>query len=115
MIIKRWPPHVQHPRHHQVTKSGWSGKGMDAAFMLFERNVAELAGAVERRAKTQEALRPLWHHRCGSHSAWLPRSCRNSCMNEASTSYVAAGRDSSRVSAVTGVYREHTGIRSQPT
>ena len=82
--------------------------------MLFERNVAELAGAVERRAEAQEALRSLWHHRCGSHSAWLPRSCRNSCMNEASTSYVAARRDSSRVSAVTGVYRGAHG-HQEPT
>ena len=74
------------------------------------------AGAVERRAEAQEALRSLWHQWCGSHSAWLPRSCRNSCMNyEASTSYVAARRDSSRVSAITEVHWEHTGIRSRPT
>ena len=29
--------------------------GVDAAFMLFERNVAELAGTVERRARAQKS------------------------------------------------------------
>src|SRR5437764_14606039 len=45
------------------------------------------ADAVERRAKAQEPLPPLHHHRVPQLTAWLPQPCRWSCLSEAFMQY----------------------------
>jgi hypothetical protein len=70
--------------------------GVDAAFMLFERGVGWLAGAVARviwgagRASVTVAS-PVPRL-----TMWMPRSFCKSCMNEASTSYGRVARTSRR-------------------
>jgi hypothetical protein len=95
---------------------------MDAALMLFERDAAQLAGSVGRRARAQEARQPLQHHRCGgftksgwSVTAWLPRPCRKNYMNGSTMSYGRAGGGSGR--GISGhenapATQEHQGLRS---
>jgi hypothetical protein len=82
--------------------------GMDAPFVLLERISVGLLAALSGAPEAQGPLWSLLYLPCRSHTAWLPRSCRKNCMNEASTPYETSGRALGVGTAVTRVCRKHT-------
>jgi hypothetical protein len=66
--------------------------GVDAAFMLFERDVGWLAGAVARAIRGAGRASVTVASPVPRLTAWMPRSCRKSCMKAATMSYGQAGR-----------------------
>jgi hypothetical protein len=71
--------------HSGITVPGRDG--VDAVFMLLERNARWLADAVERSTGHRKRFTRSSTTGTGGHTAWLPRSWRKSCMNAATMSY----------------------------